>query len=175
MVQTAWILHRADSTDDSGSAGESTVRPASPRREFSRSTSAAEVSGRPGIEEKARSLAGRDPQAAWQQSLAITNFAERSAFLAGLMREWARIDPAAALEMAGTLPAGALRQQAFDAACAGWVSQDPEAAALWATHHLTGPLAGQAFGSIAKEWAASDPKAAADWPSPPPPRSSAPG
>lgn len=161
IMHTGWILRSAGKSDVSDS--RKPAENASARPLPSRPSPGPLLQSKDRTEEKARLLAAKDPRAAWRQSLEITNFAERAAFLSGLMREWGRQDPAAALEMAGTLPAGQLKQEAFDAACAGWASQQPEAAAQWAAGHLSGPLAGEAFGMIAREWATNDPAAAAVW------------
>ncbi|MEY3897678.1 MAG: hypothetical protein RLZZ214_3199 [Verrucomicrobiota bacterium] len=162
IVQSGWLLRDPPQPElaqpDFPSTATRNSRSSSPK-----SSSRTHSRGNDSLEEKARLLAAVAPSKAWRQSLDMTNFPDRLAYVTGLMREWGRKDPVTALKMAADLPAGILKQDATGAACAGWASLQPEAAASWATTHLSGPLAGEAFSFIAEEWVANSPTAAAEW------------
>ncbi len=160
LAQIAWLSFSSNSqTATAGpAAGPHSLHPGT-----GAGNAVAALHGKDSFQELGSKAAHGDPQAAWLEALAMTNLAERTAFIDGLLRELAKTEPLKAMELAATLPAGSSQRDAFGAASAGWAAVDPAGASKWATTNLHGQLAADAFTAITREWADNNPAAAAAW------------
>jgi hypothetical protein len=113
--------------------------------------------------EAARELAKSDPAAALAMAEKIINYEPfRVDALRGVLREWARKDPAAARAALGARKEADF-QKAFPRDLAeGWASRDPHAAAAYAKTIEDRYTKIMALALVAREMARTDPKGAAE-------------
>ncbi len=109
------------------------------------------------------SWVGKDPAAASQKALTLSDDNERLQALRAVATTWAEREPEAALAWADSLPAGTQRDTAWAAAILAEAERDPEAAMKRLAAHADHPDAEMLASSLASTWAYQDPEAALAW------------
>jgi len=113
--------------------------------------------------EAARELAKSDPAAALAMAEKITNYEPlRVDALRGVLREWARKDPAAARAALGSRKEADFRKAFPRDLAEGWAGRDPHAAAVYAKTIEDRYTKIMALALVARQMARTDPKGAAE-------------
>jgi hypothetical protein len=113
--------------------------------------------------EVARELAKTDPAAALAMAEKITPYEPfRVDALRGVLREWARKDPAAARAALGSRPEADFRKAFPRDLAEGWASRDPHAAAAYAKTIEDRYTKIMALALVARQMAETDPQGAAE-------------